>query len=123
MTMRNGVAGFFTAEALAAGKGIVQTALDTQPLPGKRPADWRDLVPHRRPIAIDASRSTRCARGDLAAAFGPDVRRPAAAPARDAARRDAAAGRPRAAARPGRRAVRPRASSAPSPTSTRTTGS
>src|SRR5262249_20354924 len=48
ITMRSGVAGFFTAEALAAGKGIVQTALDKKPVRGKRTADWRDLVPQRR---------------------------------------------------------------------------
>ncbi|HUR55389.1 MAG TPA: hypothetical protein VMZ71_14745 [Gemmataceae bacterium] len=40
ITMRNGVAGFFTAEALAAGKGIVQTALDKKAMPGKLPTDW-----------------------------------------------------------------------------------
>ena len=44
MTMRDGCAGFFTAEALAAGQGIVQTALDRRPIPGIRPDDWRALV-------------------------------------------------------------------------------
>ena len=52
ITMRNGVAGFFTATALAAGKGIVQTALDKQPMPGKRPDDWRDLVRGSRMLAL-----------------------------------------------------------------------
>ncbi|HSQ57303.1 MAG TPA: hypothetical protein VLM40_16395, partial [Gemmata sp.] len=70
LSMRNGVAGFFTAEALAAGRGIVQTALDRKPMPGKRPADWRDLVPQGKcslsPEQVDALRSR-----DLAAAFGP----------------------------------------------------
>ncbi|MBA4189910.1 MAG: type I polyketide synthase [Planctomycetaceae bacterium] len=68
--MRNGVAGFFTAAALAAGKGIVQTTLDKKQLPGKRPSDWRDLVPQREcslsPEQVDALRA-----GDLATAFGP----------------------------------------------------
>ncbi len=69
ITMRSGVAGFFTANALAAGKGIVQTALDKKRMPGKRPADWRDLVPQREcalsPQQVEALRA-----GDLAAAFG-----------------------------------------------------
>jgi 3-hydroxymyristoyl/3-hydroxydecanoyl-(acyl carrier protein) dehydratase len=71
ITMRNGVAGFFTAAALAAGKGIVQTALDRKALPGKRPADWRELVPqHQTTLTatqVDALRS-----GDLVTAFGAD---------------------------------------------------
>ncbi|MBA4063847.1 MAG: type I polyketide synthase [Isosphaera sp.] len=71
ITMRNGVAGFFTAEALAAGKGIVQTALDRKPLPGKRPADWRDLAPPR-PCSLTAEQVAALRAGDLAAAFGPD---------------------------------------------------
>jgi acyl transferase domain-containing protein/3-hydroxymyristoyl/3-hydroxydecanoyl-(acyl carrier protein) dehydratase len=71
ITMRNGVAGFFTAEALAAGKGIVQTALDKKPMPGKRPADWRDLAPPR-PCSLSAEQVTALRAGDLAAAFGPD---------------------------------------------------
>ena len=107
MTMRNGVAGFFTAEALAAGKGIVQTALDKQPMPGKRPADWRDSCRRREcslaPTQVEALRA-----GDLVAAFGPDFAHVPPDAARDASRRDAAAGRSRAAHRPDRRAVRPR---------------
>ncbi len=102
------LAGFFTAEELAAGKGIVQTALDQKPMPGKRPDDWRELVPQRpsarsTPEQVDALRA-----GDLAAAFGADF---AGLPLRDPATipgRDAPAGRPRAAHRPGRRPVRPR---------------
>ena len=70
ITMRNGVAGFFTAEALAAGRGIVQTALDRQKLPGKRPDDWRDLVPVG-PCALDEPAVEALRRGELAAAFGP----------------------------------------------------
>ena len=70
LTMRDGCAGFFTAEELAAGKGIVQTPLDLAPRAGVRPDDWVELVPmvvesYTAP-QIDALR-----RGDLAAAFGP----------------------------------------------------
>jgi acyl transferase domain-containing protein/3-hydroxymyristoyl/3-hydroxydecanoyl-(acyl carrier protein) dehydratase len=71
ITMRNGVAGFFTAEALAAGKGIVQTALDRKPMPGKRPADWRDLVPQAE-CALAPEQVVALRAGDLAAAFGSD---------------------------------------------------
>ena len=71
MSMRDGCAGFFTAEELAAGKGIVPTPLDLALRPGVRPEDWVELVPlavggHTRRAQIDALR-----RGDLAAAFGP----------------------------------------------------
>jgi PfaB family protein len=69
ITMRNGVAGFFTEEALAAGKGIVQTALDRKSMPGKRPADWRDLVPQRR-CELTAAQVESLRSGDLVAAFG-----------------------------------------------------
>jgi 3-hydroxymyristoyl/3-hydroxydecanoyl-(acyl carrier protein) dehydratase len=69
--MRNGVAGFFTAAALAAGKGIVQTALDKKRLPGKRPSDWRDLVPQRE-CSLSAAQVDALRAGDLATAFGPE---------------------------------------------------
>src|SRR5204863_9182695 len=45
LSMRDGCAGFFTAEELAACNGIVQTALDNRPIPRKRPADSRELAP------------------------------------------------------------------------------
>ena len=69
LTMTNGCAGFFSNEALAAGKGIVRTALDLRPVPGKRPADWEDLttvgVESYSDEQLDALRA-----GDLAACFG-----------------------------------------------------
>ena len=71
ITMRNGVAGFFTAEALAAGKGIVQTALDRKQMPGKRPDGWRDLVPQSK-CALSPAQVGALRAGDLATAFGPD---------------------------------------------------
>ena len=37
----------FSAEELAAGKGIVHTALDLKPVPGKTPASWAPHVPLR----------------------------------------------------------------------------
>ena len=45
LTMKNGCAGFFTAAELAAGKGVVQTALDTRPRPGVQPDDAAELPP------------------------------------------------------------------------------
>ncbi|MDF1580748.1 MAG: beta-ketoacyl synthase N-terminal-like domain-containing protein [Desulfuromonadales bacterium] len=69
LSMRNGVAGFFTAQELAAGQGIVHTKLDRLPQPGTRPADWRELVP----LAAEAYNEDQVAAiyaGDLATAFG-----------------------------------------------------
>jgi len=43
LTMTNGCAGFFTDADLAAGKGVVQTSLDTRPRPGVQPDDAADL--------------------------------------------------------------------------------
>ena len=45
MSMSQGCAGFFTSEALAAGQGVVKTALDLREIPGVRPDDWSPLVP------------------------------------------------------------------------------
>ena len=71
LSMQNGVAGFFTQAALAAGQGIVQTKLDKQPFPGKKPADWTPLVPFAvgslSPAQVQALH-----RGDLVTAFGAD---------------------------------------------------
>ena len=71
LSMKNGVAGFFTAAALAAGQGIVHTKLDKQPMPGKKPDDWRPLAPFNEPTSLDADQVNALHRGDLAAAFGP----------------------------------------------------
>lgn len=70
LSMQKGCAGFFTAEALAAGQGIVHTRLDLQPQPGIRPADWSELVP----LAIEAYSDQQVQalyHGDLAGCFGP----------------------------------------------------
>jgi acyl transferase domain-containing protein/3-hydroxymyristoyl/3-hydroxydecanoyl-(acyl carrier protein) dehydratase len=70
LSMRKGCAGFFTPEQLADGKGIVFTTLDKQPMPGKRPADWRPLVPMNRE-AYSEPQVEALRRGDLAGCFGP----------------------------------------------------
>jgi 3-oxoacyl-(acyl-carrier-protein) synthase/3-hydroxymyristoyl/3-hydroxydecanoyl-(acyl carrier protein) dehydratase len=70
LTMRDGCAGFFTEEELAAGKGIVQTTLDKKTLVGKRPDDWRDLVP-MQVDSYDDEQIARLRDGDLVGCFGP----------------------------------------------------
>lgn len=69
LSMKNGVAGFFTRAALDAGQGIVHTKLDRQPMPGKKPSDWRDLVPQSRTTVSEAGVEA-LRHGDLASAFG-----------------------------------------------------
>jgi acyl transferase domain-containing protein/3-hydroxymyristoyl/3-hydroxydecanoyl-(acyl carrier protein) dehydratase len=70
LSMRDGCAGFFTAEELAAGKGVVHTELDRRTQKGAQPADWEPLVPMKQESLsdrqIDALRS-----GDIAGSFGP----------------------------------------------------
>ena len=69
LTMTEGCAGFFSNEALAAGRGVVRTALDLKPARGKRPADWEEFTPcgveSYSAAQLDALRA-----GDLAACFG-----------------------------------------------------
>jgi len=70
LSMTNGVAGFFTAAALASGQGIVQSRLDRQAIPGKKPSDWPELVPLTAG-ALDPNQVEALRQGDLDAAFGP----------------------------------------------------
>jgi acyl transferase domain-containing protein/3-hydroxymyristoyl/3-hydroxydecanoyl-(acyl carrier protein) dehydratase len=69
LSMRKGCAGFFSAQELAAGKGIVHTRLDLRPIPGKRPDDWKEPVPLRRE-AISETQLKALREGDLAGCFG-----------------------------------------------------
>ncbi|HKL24667.1 MAG TPA: beta-ketoacyl synthase N-terminal-like domain-containing protein [Desulfuromonadales bacterium] len=69
LSMQNGCAGFFSAQELAAGQGIVQTRLDLQPQTGTLADDWRELVPMRKE-AYDETQVAALYRGDLAACFG-----------------------------------------------------
>ncbi len=71
LSMRDGCAGFFSEEELAAGQGVVLTARDREPRAGVLPADWRALVPFTR-TTLDAVRVDALRRGDLVAAFGAD---------------------------------------------------
>ena len=69
LTMTDGCAGFFSNQELAAGKGIVRTALDLRPMPGKRPVDWENFtnvgLESYSVEQLDALRA-----GDLAGCFG-----------------------------------------------------
>jgi len=65
LTMREGCAGFFSEDALAAGKGIVKTRIDLEPRPGVRPADWRPLAPPTRQEAYDDAQLDALRDGDL----------------------------------------------------------
>jgi acyl transferase domain-containing protein/3-hydroxymyristoyl/3-hydroxydecanoyl-(acyl carrier protein) dehydratase len=69
LTMRDGCAGFFTPEELAAGRGIVGASIRGRPQPGSSGGGFAPLVPvpqaHVDARALDALR-----RGDLAGAFG-----------------------------------------------------
>jgi acyl transferase domain-containing protein/3-hydroxymyristoyl/3-hydroxydecanoyl-(acyl carrier protein) dehydratase len=70
LSMKNGVAGFFTAEALAAGQGIVHTKLDRELMPGKKPDDWKLFAPFTEPSSLSAEQVNALHRGDLSSAFG-----------------------------------------------------
>jgi acyl transferase domain-containing protein/3-hydroxymyristoyl/3-hydroxydecanoyl-(acyl carrier protein) dehydratase len=69
LSMRDGCAGFFTAQELAAGKGVVPTPLDLAPRAGVRPDDWIELA-SLRVESYTASQLDALRRGDLGAAFG-----------------------------------------------------
>ena len=84
MTMSQGCAGFFTSEALAAGQGIVKTALDLRPIPGVRPDDWSPPVP-MAVESLDDGQVEALRQGDLVGAFGSafeglDLHRPSRLP-------------------------------------------
>ncbi|SIO57153.1 PfaB family protein [Singulisphaera sp. GP187] len=70
MTMSEGCAGFFSANELAAGQGVVAPRLQRQTRPSGRPADWVELVP-MAVESYDASQVEALRQGDLATAFGP----------------------------------------------------
>lgn len=70
LTMRDGCAGFFTERELAAGKGVVQTALDLRPGQGVATDDSADLPPCGVE-RYDARQVDALRQGDLVSAFGP----------------------------------------------------
>ncbi len=73
LTMTDGCAGFFTAEELAGGKGVVRTTIDLKPMPGKRATDWEDFVT----LGVEsysAAQLEALRAGDLAGCFGAQFR-------------------------------------------------
>jgi acyl transferase domain-containing protein/3-hydroxymyristoyl/3-hydroxydecanoyl-(acyl carrier protein) dehydratase len=70
LTMTEGCAGFFSAEELAGGRGVVRTALQLKPQPGKRPADWEEFVP-TAVESFSAEQLDALRAGDFAKCFGP----------------------------------------------------
>jgi acyl transferase domain-containing protein/3-hydroxymyristoyl/3-hydroxydecanoyl-(acyl carrier protein) dehydratase len=70
LSMKKGCAGFFTPKQLEEGRGIVFTELERKPMPGRRPADWKELVPMVREAYGDEALSA-LREGGLARAFGP----------------------------------------------------
>lgn len=69
LSMKDGCAGFFSAEELAGGKGIVHTELDRRPVQGVRPADWEDFVP-MSVESYDEQHIDALRNGDLKGCFG-----------------------------------------------------
>ncbi|MBW2439823.1 MAG: type I polyketide synthase [Deltaproteobacteria bacterium] len=69
ITMTNGCAGFFTEQEVKNSGGIILSEEDRQPVAGKKPADWLDLVPMQTEsyddLAVEALRE-----GNLAHCFG-----------------------------------------------------
>ena len=71
LSMKNGIAGFFTQAALDAGQGIIHTKLDKQTMPGKKPSDWRELVPVSS-CSLSEEQVNALYAGQLTTAFGSD---------------------------------------------------
>jgi 3-oxoacyl-(acyl-carrier-protein) synthase/3-hydroxymyristoyl/3-hydroxydecanoyl-(acyl carrier protein) dehydratase len=69
LTMTEGCAGFFRAEELASGKGVVHTTMDRRPGTGKRP-DGEAYLPPMEVEAFDEGQVERLRKGDLAGCFG-----------------------------------------------------
>ncbi len=69
ISMHNGCAGFFTHEEVRNSGGIILTGEDTCPCSGKKPSDWRDLVPvYTESYTDEAVEALR--QGDLSGCFG-----------------------------------------------------
>ncbi len=70
LSMANGCAGFFTDEEITESGGIVQTADDLAPTPGRIPENYRQLVPLQTE-SYTSDQVDCLRRGDLAGCFGP----------------------------------------------------
>ncbi len=70
ISMYNGCAGFFTEEEVRNSGGILLTDEDTRSLAGKKPLDWKNLVPLYTESYDDASVEA-LRHGELSKCFGP----------------------------------------------------
>ncbi|MFW5846437.1 MAG: type I polyketide synthase, partial [Planctomycetota bacterium] len=71
LSMRAGIAGFFTPAELAAGRGVVIPSKLRQAEPGRVSPDHRPLVPIEQVEAYGDAQLDALRAGDLAACFGP----------------------------------------------------
>jgi 3-hydroxymyristoyl/3-hydroxydecanoyl-(acyl carrier protein) dehydratase/3-oxoacyl-(acyl-carrier-protein) synthase len=71
LSMTDGCAGFFTAEELAAGKGVILSAPDRTARPGVRAPGENALAPMAKE-SYSAAQVEALRVGDLGSAFGPD---------------------------------------------------
>ena len=70
ITMTDGCAGFFTPQEVENSGGIILTAEETAPAPGKCPENWHPPVPVAS-AAYDKDALEALRQGDAAACFGP----------------------------------------------------
>jgi len=70
ISMQNGCAGFFTHEEVQNSGGIILTEEDTCPCVGKKPSDWKDLVPMTTESYTEEELEV-LRQGDLTGCFGP----------------------------------------------------
>ncbi|MDO8806622.1 MAG: beta-ketoacyl synthase N-terminal-like domain-containing protein, partial [Elusimicrobiota bacterium] len=72
LSMKKGCAGFFTAEELAKGKGVVLTAEETAPAPGISPAGWKAPAPTGDGVeSYDEAKVAALREGRYSQCFGP----------------------------------------------------
>lgn len=72
LTMRKGCAGFFTNEEITTSSGIVRTAEEWQPKPGKVAPGYQNLVTFDSPESYNDQQVQALREGNYAACFGPD---------------------------------------------------
>ncbi len=70
ISMYNGCAGFFTEEEVNNSGGIILTEKDALPAEGKKPSDWKELVPFHAE-SFDENTLDLLRHGNLSGCFGP----------------------------------------------------
>ncbi|MFO7666963.1 MAG: beta-ketoacyl synthase N-terminal-like domain-containing protein [Desulfobacterales bacterium] len=69
ISMHDGCAGFFTEEEVNNSGGIILTEKDALPVEGKKPSDWKELVPFHTE-SFDENRLDLLRHGNLSGCFG-----------------------------------------------------